>query len=69
MRNRGQTIGAEDMKHIFERVYRADKGRSKNRSYGLGPSIVREIISRRRGKIWAESGDGVTTFFVQLPGI
>lgn len=38
-----------------------------NHSYGLGLSIADSIVSKHGGKIWAESADGVNTFFVQLP--
>ena len=55
------------MKNIFKRFYRMDKARSMNHSYGLGLSIADSIVSKHGGKIWAESADGVNTFFVQLP--
>ena len=50
-----------------QRFYRMDKARSMNHSYGLGLSIADSIVSKHGGKIWAESADGVNTFFVQLP--
>ena len=36
-------------------------------SYGLGLSIADSIVREHRGKIWAESANGINTFFVQLP--
>jgi len=65
--NRGETIPPEELEHLFERFYRGDKARSMNCSYGLGLSIAAEIVSRHRGKIWAESNGGIIRFFVQLP--
>lgn len=63
----GEEISKEDLKNIFKRFYRIDKARSMNHSYGLGLSIADSIVSKHGGKIWAESGDGINTFFVQLP--
>ena len=63
----GEEISREDLKNIFKRFYRIDKARSMNHSYGLGLPIAQSIVSRHNGKIWAESADGVNTFFVQLP--
>lgn len=65
--NPGEEISKEDLKNIFKRFYRVDKARSMNHSYGLGLAIAEGIIHRHNGKIWAESGGGINTFFVQLP--
>ncbi|MGM9549111.1 MAG: sensor histidine kinase [Faecousia sp.] len=62
----GEEISGEDLKNIFKRFYRIDKARSMNHSYGLGLSIADSIIRQHGGKIWAESANGVNTFFVQL---
>lgn len=64
--NPGETISREDLKNIFKRFYRIDKARAMNQSYGLGLSIADSIIREHRGKIWAESENGVNTFWVQL---
>lgn len=63
----GDPISREELKHIFKRFYRIDKARAMNQSYGLGLSIAERIVAQHRGKIWAESGDGMNTFYVQLP--
>lgn len=64
--NTGTPIAREDLKNIFKRFYRADKARAMNHSYGLGLSIAESIVTTHGGKIWAESENGVNTFFVQL---
>ncbi|MCF0121004.1 MAG: HAMP domain-containing histidine kinase [Oscillospiraceae bacterium] len=63
----GEEISPEDLVNIFRRFYRVDKVRSMNHSYGLGLSVAKSIVERHEGRIWAESKDGVNTFFVTLP--
>lgn len=55
----GVGMEREDLKHIFERLYKCDKGRSEKGS-GLGLSIVRQLVEKMGGTISAESttGDG-----------
>lgn len=65
--NEGEPMSAQELKNIFKRFYRADAARAQTGSYGLGLSIAEGIVKAHRGKIWAESKDGVNAFFVQLP--
>lgn len=65
--NVGEPLTKEEQRDIFKRFYRADKARSMNHSYGLGLSIALSIVKTHKGKIWAESGEGKNTFYVQLP--
>ena len=67
--NPGPPIEGKDLQNIFKRFYRADKSRSRDGSYGLGLSIAERVVTEHRGKIWAESRDGINYFFVQLPTI
>ena len=62
----GEEIPAKDLNNLFKRFYRADKARSRNGSFGLGLSIAETIVARHKGKIWAESKNGINTFFVEL---
>ncbi len=58
----GIGIEKEDLKHIFERLYKCDKGRSQKGS-GLGLSIVHQLIEKMGGKISVESTWGNGTYF------
>ena len=64
--NPGPTIAQEDLANIFQRFYRVDKARSRDGSFGLGLSIAQNIIEQHHGNIWAESHNGLNTFFVEL---
>lgn len=62
-------IGIEkaDLPHIFERLYKCDKGRSDKGS-GLGLSIVRQMVEKMDGKITVQSDPNrYTTFIVGFP--
>ena len=63
----GESLSKEELKDIFKRFYRADKARTMNGSYGLGLSIAQSVVQAHKGKIWAESDDGINTFYVQIP--
>ena len=58
----GIGIGKEDLKHIFDRLYKCDKGRSEKGS-GLGLSIVHELVEKLNGTITADSTPGKGTIF------
>ena len=63
----GDPIPQEELRNIFKRFYRADPARSRTGSFGLGLSIAESITKQHRGRIWAESRDGVNSFCVELP--
>ncbi len=70
IKDRGVGISDEDIPHIFNRFYRAEKSRSKDilPGYGLGLSIAEKIINRHSGSIEVESElKKGTTFTVILP--
>ncbi|CAI3641126.1 sensor histidine kinase [Clostridium neonatale] len=61
----GVGIEKEDLKHIFERLYKCDKGRSEKGS-GLGLSIVHQLVEKMGGNITVESLLGKGTEFALL---
>ncbi|WP_052574107.1 ATP-binding protein [Haloferula sp. BvORR071] len=65
----GPGISAEDLPHLFERFYRADKSRTgANGRYGLGLAICKGLVEAEGGTISVESrkGEGAS-FTVSLP--
>ncbi|HEY6407939.1 MAG TPA: HAMP domain-containing sensor histidine kinase [Ktedonobacteraceae bacterium] len=65
----GISIPPDDVPHIFERFYRADRARSRDRGgSGLGLAIVQSIVQAHEGTIEVESilGKG-STFILRLP--
>ncbi len=65
----GPGIPADDLPHLFERFYRVDKGRSRDKGgTGLGLSIVKHIVQLHGGRVWVDSTVGKgTTFSISLP--
>jgi len=67
----GIGIPQEDVEYIFDRFYRVDKARSREKGgSGLGLAIVKSIIDAHKGTILVESKlDEGTVFRVTLPVI
>ena len=62
----GVGIEKEDLKHIFERLYKCDKGRAEKGS-GLGLSIVHQLVEKMGGSIAVESVSGKGSEFLFFP--
>jgi two-component system, OmpR family, sensor kinase len=71
IRDTGPGIPAEDLPHIFDRFYRAEKSRTRSTTsgFGLGLSIVHWIVEHHGGQIKVESKEGKGTTFVIWLGI
>lgn len=69
VRDNGQGIPEEDLPHIFERFYRADKSRNRlTGGAGIGLTIVKSIIDAHHGAIRVQSKVNVgSVFTVSLP--
>lgn len=52
----GCGIKPEDLEKVFDRLYRTDRSREKDKGgTGLGLALAKSIIEQHGGKIWAES--------------
>lgn len=68
--NTGDGISAEDLKYIWDRFYKTDKSRVRDKKgVGLGLYIVKHIIAQHGENITAQSADGVTKFTFSLQSI
>ncbi|APD08964.1 MULTISPECIES: sensor histidine kinase [Thermus] len=65
----GEGIPEEHLPHLFERFYRVDKARDRERGgSGLGLAIVKAILEAHGGEVWVESEVGKgTAFSFSLP--
>ena len=64
--NSGAGIAPENLPHVFDRFWRAD--RTARAGAGLGLAIAKGIVEAHGGRIWVESVPGeTTTFHFTLP--
>ena len=61
----GSGIAPEDLPHVFDRFYKADKAHS-GMGTGLGLAIVRKILEQHGSEITVRSGEGETVFQFSL---
>lgn len=70
VKDTGIGIAKDELPHIFDRFYRADQSRSKEKvsGFGLGLSLAKKIIEIHKGTVEVASvlGKG-TTFTIKLP--
>ncbi len=66
----GSGIPADDLAHVFDRFWRAEKSRSRRTGgSGLGLAIVRKLVEAHGGTAEATSTEGEgSTFVLRLPG-
>ena len=69
--DKGSGIDEQDLAHVFERFYRADRSRQASPSSGgsgIGLTIARELLAANGGSIEVErTGPEGTTFTIGLP--
>lgn len=66
--NSGPGIPSDDLPHVWERFYRVEKSRDRNRGgAGVGLAIVKQLVEDAGGRVGATSDAGWTTFWFRLP--
>lgn len=71
VKDEGVGIEAKHLTHIFQRYYQVDKSLNRNaEGSGIGLSLVKLIVEKHGGKIYAKSkvNEG-STFIIELPAI
>jgi signal transduction histidine kinase len=71
VRNTGEGLSTDEIPRIFERFYKTDQSRSKDKTgLGLGLTICKRIVHLHDGRILVRSVQGkYTEFVIQLPQI
>ncbi len=68
VKDSGIGIAANELPHIFKRFHRASGLDRSISGLGIGLYLVQEVVTRHRGRVWAESTEGSgSTFYVRLP--
>ncbi len=63
----GIGISRQDLPHVFERFFKADKSRSSTGT-GIGLAIAKHIVNAHGGRVWVQSEEGKgSTFGFSLP--
>ncbi len=66
--NTGPGIPPEDLPRVWERFYRVEKSRDRERGgAGVGLAIVKQLVEAAGGRVGVASGGGWTEFTVLLP--
>jgi two-component system sensor histidine kinase BaeS len=65
----GSGIAPEDLSHVFDHFYKADRSRQRGHGgAGIGLAMVKRLVELHEGAVWVKSQKGKgSTFFFTLP--
>lgn len=66
IKNNGPAIKEEDRERIFNKFYQSDTSHA-SAGTGIGLAVVKKIVELHEGRVWVESDDRETTFWVNIP--
>jgi two-component system, OmpR family, sensor histidine kinase KdpD len=67
VRNDGSFIPPEEREKVFQRFYRGPESDRKASGTGIGLSVVKRVTEAHRGRVWTDSNQSGTTFFLTFP--
>ena len=68
VRDEGVGIPAEALPHVFDRFFRVESEQINNAGgFGIGLSVVKDIVNLHGGRVQAESWEVGSTFTISLP--
>jgi signal transduction histidine kinase len=68
--NTGDAIPSADLPRVWERFYRVEKSRDRERGgAGIGLAIVKRLVEDAGGRVGAASEEGWTTFWFRVPAL
>lgn len=66
--NTGSPIPVDDLPRVWERFYRVEKSRDRERGgAGIGLAIVKRLVEDAGGRVGATSDEAWTTFWFRIP--
>ena len=68
--NAGPAIGRADQRRVFDRFYRtAHAHQNAIQGFGIGLTMVKDVVAAHGGRVSIDSADGTTTFVVEVPAV
>lgn len=66
--NRPATLTADQAEHVFERFWRTDEARDRDRGgAGLGLAIAQQLVRLHAGRLWVDAAEDETRLCIELP--